>query len=245
MLLRPRISREQFSSAPNTTPSVSTLTVGGLAAYTTYYFRVGGINYDNVVNYTVMTATQTTAGRAVGNPQITSVYITTMTATWTAAPDPVTGYDVEASTASDFTGTLVATITTNTSALTLTFNNGQLLANTTYFARVGALYNGATTYLNTVPTSTSTLTSLIQAAQVYQTNITSITVNWTQMSVGTGTNTSEGYRLEASTTNFNGTGAIYFSSDTTPTTSTLTVTGLQSNVDVQPARGGDQLEWRD
>ena len=153
-----------------------------------------------------------------------------MTATWTSAPDPVTGYDVEASTASDFTGTLVATITPNTSALTLTFNNGQLLANTTYFARVGALYNGATTYINTVPSSTSTWTSLIQAAQVYQTFTTSVTVNWIAMSVGTGTNTSEGYRLEASSTNFNGTGTIFFSSNTTPSVSTLTVNGLQSNV---------------
>ena len=205
-----------------------------------YYFRVGGINYNNVVNYTVMAATQTLVGRAVGSPAISSVDITTMTATWTAAPDPVTGYDVEASTMANFTGTIFATSTTNTSAVTLTYNNGQLSANTTYFVRIGALYSGATTYNNTVPSSTSTLTNLLQNAQVYQAYTSSITVNWTAMTVGTGTNTSEGYRLEASSTNFNG-GTIYFSSNTTPSTSTLTVVGLTSNVSYNLRVGA--LNW--
>ena len=164
-----------------------------------------------------------------------------MTATWTAAPDPVTGYDVEASTMANFTGTIIATSTTNTSAVTLTYNNGQLSANTTYFVRIGALYSGATTYNNTVPSSTSTLTNLLQNAQVYQIFTTSITVNWTAMTVGTGTNTSEGYRLEASSTNFNGTGTVYFSSNTTPATSTLTVSGLTTNVSYNLRVGG--LNW--
>ena len=34
----------------------------GLAANTNYYFRVGAINYNNVVNYTIMSATRTIAG---------------------------------------------------------------------------------------------------------------------------------------------------------------------------------------
>ena len=227
----------------NTTPSgrEHDVSITGLSPYTTYFFRVGAINYDNVLNYTLMSATQTLAGRAVGSPVISSVYISTLTATWTAAPDPVTGYDVEASTMSVFTaGTVASTVTTNISALTLTFNNGQLVANTTYFVRVGALYNGATTYINTVPNSTSTLTSQLSAAQVFANYTTSITVNWTAMTVGTGTNTSEGYRLEASTaTDFSGT--IFFSSNTTPTVSTLTVNGLTSNVAYYLRAGG--LNW--
>src|SRR6185369_15811004 len=87
-----------------------------------------------------------------------------------------------------------------------------------------------TTYINTVPSSTSTLTSFLQNARVYAVNTTSITVNWTAFTSGSGANTSEGYQLEASSTNFNGAGTIYFSSNTTPAVSTLTVTGLTTNV---------------
>ena len=43
----------QIFMSSNTTPATSTLTVTGLSAYTTYYFRVGAINYNNVVNYTI------------------------------------------------------------------------------------------------------------------------------------------------------------------------------------------------
>src|SRR6185503_17467827 len=38
--------------------SVSTLTIEGLSAYTTYWFRVGGINHNSVVNYTAFGSTR-------------------------------------------------------------------------------------------------------------------------------------------------------------------------------------------
>ena len=142
-------------------------------------------------------------------------------------------------------GTVASTITTNTSALTLTFNNGQLMANTTYFVRIGALYNGTTTYINTVPSSTSTLTSLISGAQVYAINSTSITVNWTAMTVGTGTAIlREGYRLEAIfLTNFNGTGTIYLPARMRDAVESArwTVSGLTTNVSYNLRVGA--LNW--
>ena len=211
-----------FSS--NTTPATSTLTVTGLAAYTTYYFRVGALNWDNVANYTVMSATRTIEGPAVSKPLITSAFVSTLTATWTPAPN-TTGYDVEASTMANFTGTIISSVTTNTLAATLSYNPGDLAANTTYFVRIGALYNGTTIYINTVPSSTSTLTSPITTQQYYQVFITSVTVNWAAFGTGPGNNTSEGYELDASTmSDFSGTPLV--TSVLSPATSTLTIVGM-------------------
>src|SRR5438552_3938954 len=203
----------------------STLTVSGLAAFTTYYLRVGDLNWNNATNYVSIGSTMTTSGGAVGSPAISAVYLSTITATWTTVPN-VTGYDVEASTMSNFTGTIFSTVTTNTSAITLTVSSAANLApDTTYFIRIGALYNGATTYIATVPSSTSTLASLVTNGQVYQVFATSITANWFTFSSGSGANTSQGYELDASTA-ANFTGTIYSSTTFLASNSTLTVSGL-------------------
>ena len=51
---------------------VTTLTIQNLSAYTTYFFRVGGINYNNVVNYVTVGSTQTTVGPSPVGPVISS-----------------------------------------------------------------------------------------------------------------------------------------------------------------------------
>ena len=56
---------------------------------------------------------------SVGSPAISRVYTSSITATWTTASGAM-GYDVDASTANDFTGTLFSTVTLNTAATTLT-----------------------------------------------------------------------------------------------------------------------------
>src|ERR1019366_8856828 len=187
------------ASSISTSVTPSTLTVIGLTPYTTYYLRVGGINYNNVRNFTTIGSTQTLSGGAVTSPAITQVYVSSLTVTWTDPAQTTTGYDVEASTMNNFTGTIITTATTNITASTLTFNLGQLAANTTYFVRVGALYSGSTVYANTVPSSTSTLASLITVDQIYQVLATSVTANWAAFGVGPGNNTSEGYELDAAT----------------------------------------------
>ena len=68
----------------------------GLSSNILYYFRVGGINWNNVVNYITIGSTRTTAGGAPTNSVISAVYVTTITATWGTVPN-TTGYDVEAS----------------------------------------------------------------------------------------------------------------------------------------------------
>ena len=134
-----------FSS--NTTPAVSTLTVSGLTTNVAYNLRVGGLNWNNVPNFVtpVGSPATTVAGSAPINPLITAVYVSSLTSTWGAVASP-SGYSLEASTMSNFTGTIISSVTTDGTVSTLTFNLASLAANTTYFVRVGALYNGATSY---------------------------------------------------------------------------------------------------
>ena len=215
-----------FSS--NSTPATSTLTVTGLTTNVAYYLRAGALNWNNVPNFVTPTGSPATtiAGSAPTNPLITAVYVSSLTSTWGAVSSP-SGYSLEASTMSNFTGTIISSVTTDGTVSTLTFNVVSLAANTTYFVRVGALYNGATSYALTMPQSTSTLTSPITTEQYYQVNGTSVTVNWVAFGTGSGNNTSEGYELDASTAS-DFTGNLFFSSNTTPATSTLTVTGLSA-----------------
>jgi hypothetical protein len=112
-------------------------------------------------------------------PLIMAVYQTSMTVTFGSVLGSQ-GYELDASTgawSNSFTGN-VSSITANGSAMTLSFNSAALLSNTTYFLRVGNIEGGATTYANTNPTSTSTLTVPLTTAQIYQVNYSSITVNW-------------------------------------------------------------------
>src|SRR5258706_4300000 len=46
-----------FKSSATIDINITTLTINNLAAYTTYYFRVGGINWNNVINYTTIRTT--------------------------------------------------------------------------------------------------------------------------------------------------------------------------------------------
>ncbi len=144
-----------------------------------------------------------------------------MTMTW-GDPGGTNGFVIDASTDPNFTGTILSSATADPSVLSLAVSG--LVPNTTYFLQAGALYGGATTYSTQVSTMSTLANSLLNVL-VYQVNAGSITVNWTAFSAGSGTNTTEGYLLNASTaSNFIGT--IYVSSNATPATSTLTVTGL-------------------
>ena len=80
-----------------------------------------------------------------------------------------------------------------------------LAPDTTYYLRAGALYNGATVYAYTVPEPPRPSPASSPAVQVYQLNMTSMTVNWAPLSAA------QGYELDVSSTGFNGTGTIYSS----------------------------------
>jgi hypothetical protein len=182
-----------FRSSVTDSVDVSTLTLQNLNAYTTYYFRVGGINWNNMVNYTSLASTQTLAGGPPVTPHLTGVFISSMAVSWTDTTD-TSGYDIEAS-LTDFGGLVASSSTADVARSSLTFNAGTLSANTTYFVRVGALFNGATVYA-TPSVSSATLTDFITTYQFYQVNVTSVVVNWESWS---GLGGSEGYELDAST----------------------------------------------
>jgi len=215
-----------FTSS-NTTPAASTLTVTGLVPNTTYFIRAGALNWGGVPNFVAIGSVTTMAGGGGGPPinpvQLGMPGISSVTLTW-ANPGGTNGYVVNASTLSNFTGTIYTSTTSNPAQTSLAIQG--LTPNTSYFVQVGALYGGTTSYSAQI-TNTSTLANALLNPLISQVNSSSITVDWTAFAVGSGTNTCEGYFLYASTSaNFSTT--ILMSTNSTPAASTLTLTGLTS-----------------
>ena len=133
--------------------------------------------YNNQVGTSTFYSTGTV--NAIGNAQtIASVSTYSITANWPVALLG-SGYELDASTASDFSGVVYSSITVSTAVTTLVLGTSSpLSSNTTYYVRVGTLLSGTTSFVNTIPASTSTLANLVSGAQIYQTYITSVTVNW-------------------------------------------------------------------
>src|SRR4029077_1701483 len=137
-----------------------------------------------------------------------------------------------------FTGVIFSSVT-SASLTSLTVGTvSPLAANTTYYLRIGALYNGATTYSGTL--SSSPLTNLLSGSQFAGVSSFTVTANWVPFSSGPGNGTSEGYRLQASTASDFST--IAGSSQTTSVAlSTLTINGLLADT-VYYLRAG-ALNW--
>ncbi|PIR16165.1 MAG: hypothetical protein COV48_10405, partial [Elusimicrobia bacterium CG11_big_fil_rev_8_21_14_0_20_64_6] len=132
-------------SSLTTKVAASTLSITGLTTDVTYYFRVGTLNWDSQPNYLTLgsTLTVTTPGEAPADAQIFRVYAGSITVSWLAVNSD-NGYLVQASTASDFTGTLFSSKTPNGVNSFLTPSG--LDTNTTYFLRVGSLWGTTTSY---------------------------------------------------------------------------------------------------
>src|SRR5262249_46990678 len=112
-------------------------------------------------------------------------------------------------------------MTSDGSLTTLTFTAGDLSPNTTYFIRVGSLWNGTTSFALTQPPSTSTLTTAL-TPQLYQVLVTTVVLNWPSLA---GQGGSEGYELDAATDA--GFSNVIKSSITADVNqSTLSITGL-------------------
>jgi hypothetical protein len=77
--------------------------------------------------------------------------------------------------------------------------------------------------------------------QIGSVGVISISVNWPAFAVGSGTGTVEGYKLQASSTNFNGTGTVYSSTTYDVTLSTLTIGNLTPMTTYYLRAGG--LNW--
>src|SRR4029077_10741171 len=145
------------ASSQTAVASVSTLTISGLSSFTTYYLRAGAINWNSVVNYVTFGSTMTTAGLAPSPVSIANVYITSITVNYGTVGGSG-GYELDASSTNFTSGVVLSSITLDNTMASLTVFG--LNPDTTYFLKVGALYNGATTYSLTQP-STSTLTNYL------------------------------------------------------------------------------------
>ncbi|MEK7389191.1 MAG: fibronectin type III domain-containing protein, partial [Elusimicrobiota bacterium] len=222
--------------------AASTLTVLGLTADVTYYFRVAALNWSSQPNYAALgsTLTVTTPGAAPLNPAIYRVYGGSITLSWLAVNSDG-GYVAQASTAANFSGELFSSATANGNAVFLT--PGSLDTNTTYYLRVGALWGQTTSYASVL--STSSLAVPVSNTAFAGLFFTSAAVNWTALPASppdASSKTAEGYVLEASTAS-NFTGAVFSSATRNAAVETLVVLGLSVNTTYYFRVGS--LNWND
>jgi hypothetical protein len=123
-----------FSST--TDAGAATLSLTGLSADTTYYFRVGAIDWNGRRDYAAPPELSTLAPAPVA-PFFPAggVFLTSATVQWTAVASQ--GYQVDASTAADFSGDILSSASYN-GAATVLIDQG-LDSATTYYFRVGSL----------------------------------------------------------------------------------------------------------
>jgi len=226
--------RGALFSSRNSAVGQSTLSVTGLSTSKTYYLRVGGLNWAGAANFVPAGSGATLAGLAPVSPAAYASFKSSATIAWGLVS--ADGYTVDASTASDLSGTLFTASSLSPSADRLT--PAGLAANTTYFFRAGALWGTSTVYASAL--STSTLSADVTNAQAASIFITSATFNWTPLPAGPQADTAEGYLLQASQASDFSSGV---KSSATPSVSlsTLTLTGLASDVEYRYRVGG--LNW--
>ncbi|MBI3297828.1 MAG: fibronectin type III domain-containing protein [Elusimicrobia bacterium] len=226
----------ELPSAVSSLFSQNTLTVAApaLERNTTYYFRVAGRNHNGLAGaFTLLYATSTLpAAPAAGAAPIRAVHSSSITAAWVAPPAlPLSasaeGYRLEASSAADFSGTIVSSSTFERTASTLTVHAPALSPNTTYYLRVAALNHNGVPGPFTALGSTITLAGAptLIAPSFLAIFETSATARWAAQAGG-------GYRLEASSTDFGalGAGGLTRASETfAAALSTLTVPGLDAD----------------
>src|SRR5437868_2174226 len=120
---------------------LSTLTINGLTPYTTYYLRAGAINWQDVVNYVTFGSTLTSAGAAPSPVTLANVYITSITVTYGTVAGS-NGYELDASSTNFAGGVTLSSATTVNGLGSLTVMG--LIPDTTYYLKVGSLWNSAT-----------------------------------------------------------------------------------------------------
>lgn len=148
----------------------------GLSPFTTYYAQVRAINHFNIpTNWVALGSTQTRIPDAPTNLQFTNVWTSSVAVSWTAPFPAGSSYTLQVATANTFTGTVTSSITANLSAATA----ATLIPNTTYFARINALVQGATSaWTTTIDTATLVNTPATAVSTWTAVYLTSITVNW-------------------------------------------------------------------
>ena len=205
--------------------TLRSLALSGLAANTTYYLRLGTLNWQNTPNYTLLSSTRTGFPLPLSGVTLDSVW--SSSAALSYAPNSAAQRHVAQASVHRFFGSIAAEASTANPALTGLVIEG-LDENTLYYFRAGALYNGTTIYSEALPLYRQTLPKALTglaAPGVYQ---SSVAVSWDKLSGATQADSAERYLLEAAANpSFS---PVLFSSGTTDIgQSTLTLTGLASN----------------
>ncbi|MFH1619544.1 MAG: fibronectin type III domain-containing protein, partial [bacterium] len=186
------------------------LATSGLSANTTYYFRVAGINKNNVPTSYTATQTTSTLSNAPVFTNFTNVGTGSARFNWSANNNPYPGtlYRVLTSTAADPLNPAGAVVTTSDTYNVYLASSG-LNSNTTYYFRAAGINNNniPTSYTSAVSTKTLALPApaITAITNVYT---SSVTASW-QLATG-----ATGYTLAASVNPGNPPNPIYASSTT-------------------------------
>ena len=172
------------------------LTLGNLAANTTYYLRLGTLNWERTHNFTLLASTKTGFPGPLTGVSLGSVWSSSGAVSFTPGLS-AGGHVAEASVYRYFDSIDRSSATPTVSLSTLVIE--ALDPNTTYYFRAGALYNGATIYTTASPEFRQTLPkqlTLLTTPEVFR---SSITVAWFPRPGTPQSETAESYLLEAST----------------------------------------------
>ncbi|HOX22217.1 MAG TPA: fibronectin type III domain-containing protein, partial [Elusimicrobiales bacterium] len=130
-------------SASTANTAATSLAIPGLLTNTVYYVRLGSLNSAGTMNYTQFGQLTTLPGGPPGFPELYRVYASSAVVRWT--PVHSAGYEVAASSTNfDGSGDALSIATADGEASTLTITN--LVPNTPYVLKVGAIFNGVPTY---------------------------------------------------------------------------------------------------
>lgn len=175
-----------YATSPSTqagSVSGSPFTWTSLLANTTYGIKIAAVNDCGSSSLSAGDPSTSTLSTALGGVDSLDVEITSITANYTnlpAAPRESSsfGYILDASTAANFTGTVISSVTDNSAQASLRLDG--LTGYTTYYLRLGTLNeNSAANYVSAG--STFTNTSLVSPGAAAFTNLgtDSIQANWT------------------------------------------------------------------
>ncbi|MBI4803089.1 MAG: fibronectin type III domain-containing protein, partial [Elusimicrobia bacterium] len=166
------------------------LSSAGLNANTTYYFRVTGINSNNIItDYTTARGTSTLVANAPLFVDFTNVYVSSIQFNWSANGNPAgTRYRVKSSTAPDPLSPAGAVVASS-DAYNLYLSSAGLVANTTYYFRVAGINNNdvATDYTTAQGTSTLANIPLTAVSTFSAVKATGFTASWNNNSNSPGT----------------------------------------------------------
>lgn len=203
--------------------------LSGLIANTTHYFRAKAVNINGIQTAFSSQISTSTLALSLKNIQV-FVYETSSTFKWDALSganqaESSNGYRIIMSSSPDFSGQLTPWETSNNAVSSNTMTG--LFSNTTYYYKIGSLnQNNAPNFTQSYLT---TLTLKPQNFQLISIADLSAAFGWTAFPPSPSSYSATGYALEASSTNFNGTGIIHSSTTYDISLSTLTLATIDAN----------------